>query len=213
MNKTMLITRPKHDNLTYYLNVWMGEAKTFAEKQGITVIDLEGENANKIKFESYVTKGPNINFIVFNGHGNEETVTGHNNEDIVHAGVNEKLLANKIIYSISCASAKILGLKSVENGAVTYIGYNNDFYLYYEDTETKPLNDDLARLFLQHAIDLIEYIIKGNSTGTAFEKAKKTLKDSILATTTSGYFSQYIIAALWHDYTSFIIQGEKNALL
>lgn len=213
MDKTMLITRPKHDNLTYYLNVWMGEAKTFAEKQGINVIDLEGENANRIKFESYVKKGPIIKFIVFNGHGNEETVTGHNNEEIVHAGVNENLLSDKIIYSISCASAKTLGLKSVENGAVAYIGYKDDFYLYYKDTETKPLNDDLAGLFLQHAIDLIEYIIKGNSTGIAFDKAKKTLKESILATMVSKSFSPDITAALWHDYISFAIEGEKDALL
>lgn len=108
-----LITRPEHDDTTHYLSNWSRETIEIAQDRGIKVIDLNRERANKSEVESVISK-ISPNFIVFNGHGNDNVVTGHNNKPIITAGENEGLLKSKTVYAISCKSAKILGPKSIE---------------------------------------------------------------------------------------------------
>lgn len=202
-----LITRPEHDKVTFYLSTWMGETRNYAAERGIKIIDLKGADATKANFESYITKGPEINFVVFNGHGNDTTVTGHNNETIVSVGINEHLLAHKIVYSISCSSAKVLGEKSVEAGALAYVGYKDSFTFYHLNKD-KPLQDKVAELFLTHAVKFIQYIINSNTVEDAFNKSKKALGDTLFKAIMEKLDSN-IISALWQDYQGFIINSHN----
>ncbi len=58
---TLLLTRPEHDDTTYYLSCWCKEAISFAENKNIKVLDLNREKANKKEFESRInTFCPNL---------------------------------------------------------------------------------------------------------------------------------------------------------
>lgn len=179
MKKTMLITRPEHDDTTHYLSSWSKEAIIIAQKKGILVLDLHREKANKKITVSMLSK-QNPTLIVFNGHGTEAVVCGHNKEPLLIAEKNEQLLKDKIVYAISCKSAKELGPKSVQSGAKAYIGYNDDFIFFYDPKKiTYPLEDETAKLFLEPSYELIISLIKGNAVEESCKRSKRLFEDNI----------------------------------
>lgn len=107
MNKC-LITRPNHDKVTNYLFHWSKEIMTNSYDREIYFLDLKGEDANKVKVESYIKK-QNPRTIFFNGHGSDKEICGFKDEILIEINKNEELLKDKIVYSLSCSSAKELG--------------------------------------------------------------------------------------------------------
>ena len=93
---------------------------------GTDIVDLEGEKANRESFES-VLKKKNPDLVFLNGHGSPDAVCGQDDKVVVQADLNEKILAKRLIYAVSCDSAQILGKEAVRNGAKVYIGYNKPF--------------------------------------------------------------------------------------
>jgi len=70
-------------------------------------------------------------------------------EILVEVGENEYILKDTIVFSLSCSSAKRLGISSIKAGAKAYIGYNEDFIFAYTDGFlTRAEQDPLAKLFL-----------------------------------------------------------------
>lgn len=213
MSRIFLITRPKHDDTTHYLFNWSKEIIKLAEKKTIKVLNLEKEKANKKNFTSYINKIlPSL--IFFNGHGGENCIMGHNNEILVEADSNERLLKNKIIYALSCRSAKRLGAKSVKAGAKTYIGYNDDFVFVIDEAKIyRPLEDDDARLFFEPSNKIVVSLIKGHNSGTAYGKSQEMFRKNIqkLLTSESSSNSVYIRYLLW-DMRHQVCLGDQEAV-
>ena len=158
MVKTYLVTRPEHDDTTHYLSKWCEETITLARNKGLKVLDLHREKAVRKEFEERIDKlSPNL--IVLNGHGDADKVTGNNKEPILVVGDNEGLLRDKIVYAISCSSAKLLGPKSIEKGTINYSGYDDDFIFCYDPNNiTRPLSDDTAKLFLGNSLGTVRRV-------------------------------------------------------
>ena len=209
MNKVYLLTRPEHDDTTYYLSNWCKETIKLSEERGIKVLDLTKEKANRLEFENRMNNfSPDL--VVLHGHGNEDMVTGHKNQPLVVINENENLLNSKIVYAISCRSAKNLGRKSIEAGAINYSGYEDDFIFIYEpDKISRPLTDETAKLFLEHSKIFIESLIKGNSVGESFERSKRILKSNFIKALSekNAPAARY----LWWDLKNFSSQGNLNA--
>ena len=91
----MLITRPNHDITTSYLYYWSLILIEYAKEIGLSVVDLKGKRANEKEFISVIKK-VKPDFIVLNGHGNEETVTGYDNKPLVNLD-NVDILREKIV--------------------------------------------------------------------------------------------------------------------
>jgi len=179
MIKIWLTTRPNHDLTTNYLSSWMGLVFNQAKKSGIKVLDLKGKRANKKELTSMVYKlKPDL--IVFNGHGDEMTITGNDDNILIKEGVNDNLLKDKIIYAIACRSAKSLGVSAISKGAKAYIGYNEDFiFLIDEKFISKPLMDKTAALFLNPSNYLVLCLLKGHHPKDSYEKSKSAYKRNI----------------------------------
>jgi hypothetical protein len=127
---------------------------------------------------------PDVVFL--NGHGSEEAVTGHNGEVILRAGENEYRLSEKIVYALSCRSASVLGVWSVEKGTRAYIGYTEDFiFMYTSEKRTRPEEDKTAALFLEPSNQVPLTLIKGNSASSAHQSAKKAFARNIQKPLTS----------------------------
>jgi len=214
MSKIFLITRPKHDDITYYLFNWSKEIIELAKKKEIKVLDLKKEKANRKNLTSFVNK-MRPSFIFFNGHGGDNCITGHDKEVLVQSDNNEDLLKNKIIYALSCRSAKELGCKSIKKGTVAYIGYDDDFVFVYDETKiSKPLVDNIAKLFLEPSNRIASSLFKGHNTGVAYGKSQELFVKNIqkLLTSESSTDSVYIRYLLW-DMQHQVCLGSQNAVL
>jgi hypothetical protein len=174
MEDTILITRPDHDDTTFYLNKWSEPVISVIEKFGKKLIDLKQERANRKNLESFL-KTQKINLLFFNGHGTDVSLHGHKNEIILDLN-NINLLNSQIVYSRSCRTAKTLGYQAVKNGnARAFIGYKNDFIFPYDAAETaNPERDKLCTPVLETSNMLIISLIKGKSPKEAHQISQDT---------------------------------------
>lgn len=205
--KSILITRPNHDLITTYLYYWSQPIIETAINKNIQIFDLSGKKANRNLLTSYIKKHNPI-FIHFNGHGNDCLIAGYDNEILIEINKNDKLLAQKIIYALSCNSAKVLGYSCVKNGALAFIGYKRKYILAYDvKSYTRPLKDKLAKLFLEPSNLITISILKGNTVGNAFRKSQDSM---------SRHFSYMIstkATALEKDASSFLWANKKGQTL
>ncbi len=213
MTKSYLLTRPEHDDTTHYLSNWSKGTIDAAKKAGIKVLDLNREKAIQKEVEGRL-KDISPVLVVLNGHGDENKVTGHQNEPLIICGKNETLLKSKIVYAISCQSAKVLGKKSVEAGAISYSGYDDDFVFFYEPHMiSKPLNDKTAQMFLEHSKIFIETLIKGNTIEEAQKRAKDKLRSNINKLLVSTEADANMVRYLVWDLKHFVSHGNINATI
>jgi len=214
-SKIMLITRPFYDPPTTYLFNWSEDIINFAKQNGITVIDLKQHDANRKNLESRI-KSQDPKLVVFNGHGSSDRVTGFSIDHVlVKCNDNEDILSYRIVYSISCESAKELGPKCVEKDTEAFIGFEEGFaFLHEKSWETNPKKDKKAAIFLNIINSIPINLIKGNSAGDVVEKCKNAFEKQIeYFTANYNYDTQHILAWLKWDKEILKLHGNINALL
>jgi hypothetical protein len=210
MKKSMLITRPEHDDITHYLSKLCAETIALANSKSMLVFDLLREKAVKDEVESRLSKS-SPNLVIFNGHGSDNHITGYKNLPLIIAGQNETLLKSKIVYAISCRSASVLGPCSIKAGALSYTGYDDDFIFMYEPAKlSKPLTDVTAKLFLEHSQRFTESLIKGNTVEESFKRSKDNLKDNLLKMMNSDKKDSELAKYLWWDLKHLVTHGDLN---
>lgn len=210
----ILITKSEHDLETFYLSKWIEKVKAFAENRNIRSICLERYEANRENAENML-KNISFNLVIFNGHGTDEEICGHNNETLIKSGENDFLLKSKIIYSIACESAKKLGVEAVKNGAVAFIGYDQDFIIYTNtNMAAKPLEDEFVKSFLESSNKIGVSLIKGLTTKEAFEESQKSFERWILYYLKNDLIeSPFILPALIWDMSCQSLIGNESARL
>lgn len=212
MNKAILITRPEHDDTTHFLSKWSFKAVEKALEKGIPVLDLTREKASLSNVESMLSK-QKPKLVLLNGHGSEDSVTGHGDKLIITLK-NASLLKEKIVYALSCSSAKELGKKSVEEGAEAYIGYDDDFvFVYAPNNLSRPLSDETAKLFFEPSNELIVSLIKGNLVETSCKRSKDFFSNNIqkLLSSETSPEDAGIARYLWWDMHHQVCRGNEKA--
>jgi len=208
-----LITRPNHDKVTEYLFAWSNEILESEELKNISFLDLQGENANKKKVESYLSKqSPEV--VLFNGHGSPTKICGFKDEVLIENNINDSLLKDKIVYALSCSSASVLGQNAIKKGAKSFIGYKRSFILCTDRTrEATPLKDTIAYSFLEPSNRLSISILKGNSAEEATRKSKEEFKKEIskYASTKSMPGADRVASALLWNMNNQVALGDKEA--
>ncbi|MCJ7740905.1 hypothetical protein MUP32_06380 [Candidatus Microgenomates bacterium] len=205
----MLITRPNHDPTTNYLCRWSEKIINQAGKSKQKIIDLKGRRAKAKEFLSIVKK-TNPSFVVLNGHGAEDRIAGYNNEVLVQSGRNESIFSGRIIFARSCRSAKILGKSAVASGTRVYIGYDDDFVFFINETKTtRPLEDNTAKLFLEPSNYIAIALLKGHNAFEADTRSKEMYKNNIqkLMTSETPKEDKDLIAFLRWDMINQVCLG------
>lgn len=214
-SNSILITRPDHDLINNYFFLWTQEVIDQAKKHNIKVLDLDKENATKQKFTSYIKKHkPRLVFM--NGHGNESCIAGYRDEIIVEVGVNEDLLSGSVVYVRSCNVAAELGVVSVEQGAVAFIGYLKKYSLGYTPSSTYyPLRDKVARLFLEPSNLVPISLVKGNSVKKTYEKSQAAMLRNFqfMLSTKATKEQRDAAPSLWRNRKYQVVLGDENAKL
>lgn len=208
----ILITRPNYDPGTNYLFYWSRSVIDFAEKRKVKVLDLSGEKANKKDFVSYIRKH-NPKLIFFNGHGSEEFVMGH--DDRILVDVKESsILFGTIVYARSCEAAQSLGPQCVKDGTLAFIGYTKKFTIGYAPEKiTRPLEDSVAKLFLEPSNLIPISILKGDSVGNAHLRSQKAMFKNLVFMLSSAASNLQKDAAsyLWRNIKYQTICGNEDA--
>lgn len=176
----ILITRLNHDLTTNYLFYWSELVIEEAKRKKLKVLDLKAKKANKSNFTSYIKKHrPGL--IFFNGHGNKNSITGQDEEVLVETNNNEAILSGAIVYARSCDAAENLGRRSIKKGTKAFVGYRRRYYLGYSAQKTtRPLRDEIARLFLEPSNLIPISLLKGNSAEKAYQKSQEAMQRNFL---------------------------------
>ena len=213
MGGSLLITRPEHDVATYYLSRWSEIIIIKAKEKGINVIDLHRGKANRKRVIGTLKKVcPRL--IILNGHGSDVSVQGHDNEIILDER-NKEVIKDKIIYARSCRSARILGEISILHGVEVYLGYKEDFILFFDPTTVrKPLEDKTAELFLKPSNYIPISLLKGHTAGEANDRSKNLFRKNIEKLIIEGPSSDnyYAIRYLLWDMTHQVCLGDRSAI-
>ena len=216
MSRILLITNAAHDTATDYLDAWSGKILEVAERQKdvavfkLSVRDTTKENVTKL----IETEKPQL--VIFNGHGDENSITGYEFEILIRSDDNEMLLGKKIIHAFACSAGKILGPKCIAIGSLSYIGYREKFKLTHLNKTTKDekITDPIATLFLEPAFSAILALIEGKMTFEGYKISQQKYLENlrILLTSDSTDLNTTVAARLYHDFKYQVCLGSKEAI-
>lgn len=208
-SKSIPITRPNHELVTKYLCEWSEQIVLMAKNKGIDTHDLSGDKATRKNFEGYLKKHK-PSFVFLNGHGNANIITGFNNEPILDA---QSAIPVSIIYARSCEAAASLGQKLVSLSIKSFVGYKRKFIFGYDPVKQfKPLNDTLAKLFLEPSNLVASTIIKGHTVSEAHSRSKSAMYKNFrrMLSSEATYEERFAARWLWSNINSQVILGDVN---
>jgi len=214
----ILITNPAHDETTQILSAWIESVAVYIKGPLAThshdLIRLNSDEVTKDNLTRHFDEH-SPQFMMINGHGAPNALFGHNNEPIIEVGdpENTRYSSNPIIiHALACAAAKDLGVELTNGSSSTFIGYREDFHFYHSGASSDPLNDPLARLFLEPAYHVPKEIAAGKTAQEAFENAQKLYAANFKFALASN-IPNTILASLMHDARNHTILGNSVAAL
>lgn len=197
---SLLLTRPYYDPATYYLYNWAKLVIQLAKHKRYRVIDLDNKRAN-IKELTDILKKRNIDLIMFNGHGSEDSIFGQDHRVIMKAGDNDHLLNKTTVYAIACSAGKTLGPSCVLKGAFAFIGYKNVFVFWRkQDKENHPLQDEWAKLFFEPSNQVMISLLKGHKPSEAHRRSQELLAKNIQSVLTGSSTDSFLAPSLIWNY-------------
>jgi len=179
MNKILLTTMPKYDDGTEYLSYYASLVSKKAEELNIEKKDFEGRKVTSKNISKFMKK-KNPKLIFINGHGDSDYLEGDEGEILFSTDKNIELLKDKIVYARACHAGLSFGKKMVEDNNGCFIGYNTPFSFWIDERRSAvPAKDKTAALFLEPSNEVMNSLIKGNSSSVADEKSKKMMIDNM----------------------------------
>lgn len=216
MTKSLLITRPEHDLPTRYISKWSEKIIEEAKSKNFNIMDLQREKANKKRVVGILKKkSKEAMLVVFNGHGDSDTIKGHDNEALITTA-EASVLGIKIIYARACQSAKMLGKAAISAGSIAYLGYQEDFiFLFDEEKVAKPLEDTKAALFLEPSNYVVTSLLKGHSALDANNRSKNLFRKNLekVLVGPSSLENSYAARFLFWNMTNQVCLGNGAATL
>lgn len=211
MNKGILITLPRSDDVTEYLAAFSYPIIQLCSEKSISLKRIEGKEVTKSNFEK-ILKKIDYKMIIFNGHGSPEAITGHKGEPLIITGQNEQLLKERITYARSCWAVLGVGIKSMEkNSSGCFIGYKIPFMFLFDSTRiSNPIKDNIAKIFFETSNIVPITLIKGNTAKEAHDNSKKSMLKSIKKSLKDKE-SEAIAGVLWNNYMGQTLVGNSEA--
>ena len=186
-----------------------------AANRNFQVLDLKEKKANKENLESYVNKNEPA-LVFFNGHGSNRVICGYDDEVLVETNKNESLLSDTVVYARSCRAAEYLGSRCIQARTAAFVGYNRDYFLGYSQPKiTRPLEDRVAKLFLEPSNLVPTSLLKGNTVGESFKKSQEAMRRNIRFMNSGAASPSQKDAApyLWRNVKSQTVHGNQEAHL
>lgn len=124
-------------------------------RENYNVYSLEGPEVTRENLQALLEsrakegKGP-FSLVLYAGHGLKECLIGqenHSSEPLLDED-NIMLLSGSVIIAIACRSGSGLGLKSIQKGVRSFVGFSGDVYLPEIQEGTRNFQGDFLRTLL-----------------------------------------------------------------
>ena len=175
----LLNLRPAYELVTRYGASWMTQILDSANGVGLPYVDLYGPEATSSNFSSALNTNDPI-LVNILGHGNANLIACQNGETLLQGGYNTNILSGRVVYDLSCQSGRELGAIAFNEGAISFLGYTEDFWMCYSDGNhadggmLNPLDDEISRGFFEsHNIAPISYI-RGSTIPASYSASQNT---------------------------------------
>jgi len=114
---------------------------------------------------------PQSDIIIGVGHGDKDAFTGQNEAMILEVGkYNPKEVEGKVVKLLSCQCGVELGPDLIRNGAVSFLGYTDDYvWVMDSDLASTPWADKIAATSIMPVIDSINALLDGRTSREAFD--------------------------------------------
>ncbi len=205
--QSMLSIRPDYELATRYGASWQTKVVDAANTVGLPYIDLYKENATNANFFSNLASQDPILLDIF-GHGSYNVIAVQNDELLLQGGVNSNLLAGRVIYNLSCRAGRDLGRTAFNEGALSFLGYDEDFIFIISNGNhpdggmSNPLVDEASRGFFE----------SHNSASISFIEGATTLESYYVS---QGIFNEWI--QVWEEIDSqvagFLVWDRDHQIL
>lgn len=164
---TAIINRPNHDDATKYASAWFQKVIDFMKPRGFTITDAAGVYACRTRWLEERLKNQIYQTGV--GHGNATTFAGMYNEVLMKADRDEYLMESRVVFLLSCSTAKILGLQLISRGkALAYIGYFEDFtFMASKGPGSDPDTDEYQKPFHKSTAEISFQLAQGKKPSEA----------------------------------------------
>lgn len=167
MVDSIIVCAPRFDDVTEYCFEESRDLIKYAEKEGVNIYDLPGEQAIRENLEKAIEIHPEA-LIYHTDHGSPDKAWGDDDRPVLDLK-NAKILAGKEAFMNNCSSAKELGKKAYQEGCKAYWG-NTDIVSFTTDAW-----EDFKEAFL-HGLKLR---IRGYSWKDCLTKTKEKLNQFI----------------------------------
>lgn len=165
---SLLSIRPDYELATRYGAAWQAHILDVASTANLPTTDLYGESATATNFFNAIETSDPLIVNIF-GHGNYNIIVAQYGELLLQGCTNDEVLAERVIYDLSCRSGRDLASSSISKGAISFLGYDEDFIFaitegnHSDGGMDNPLEDETSRGFFEsHNIAPITYIQGAN---------------------------------------------------
>ena len=179
----VVFSRPTIDPSKAYLfgRWWLWWPVGEAGIRALDVIDLGGDLATRVDLRLALDEHDPA-FFVACGHGSPTQLAGQydalGRPDIMLDLRNADWMRGRIVFLLSCSTAKELGPKIIEQGGVAYIGYSEDFYWIVKNPN-RPGGDPYARAFGSAVVAVPLTLLRGGTVQAAYERSIETFNKYI----------------------------------
>ncbi len=169
--KTLLIARsnyrvdPTKIDATEFAFPWFDEVISKAGGLGYTTTDLARENDTRDNFEDSIAYDDPL-FVTGVGHGGYNIYTGQNTEPLLISGENDNLMADRVVYLLSCRVGARLGRTIMEKGGIAFLGYKQDYVLCGQEP-----GDEYSHSFAECSNAIINALLEGKTPDEAYNAA------------------------------------------
>ena len=104
--------------------------------------------------------------IIFNAHGNEDSIFGFESNILIQCSENEGILAGKIVHALACEAGKNVAPACIKIGTRAFIGYAEKFRVAYDrraKTQEDMKRDAYAELIMEPAFEVVSALIRSDS--------------------------------------------------
>ena len=202
----------RFDYLMDYL-FWIGnEVVFYARSKNLNVHDLKRDDAIREKVEDEL-RGADPVFFFHASHGGDNILTGQNMSNLICSeGLywcpypNHEVLSDRVVYTLSCSSAKELGPAVIEANGISYIGYLPYLYI------SLPEGDDLDAVFKDIWAGGALALIDGKTTGEAYNWLQRRYEYWISYwEMNSGWEAPMMLWILKEDLENLKLFGKRDA--
>lgn len=192
---------------------WIGnEVVSYARMKNFNVHELKKDDAIRPKVEDEL-EGADPVFFFHASHGGDNVLTGQGMSDMICCPgtfscpkPNHEMLSDRVIYTLSCSSAKELGPAVIGANGISYIGYLP--YLYISVDEGEDLDGAFKDIWEGGAKALID----GKTTGEAYNWLRRRYEYWISYWENNpGWEAPGMLWLLKEDYNNLMIFGKRDA--